>query len=149
MVRTFISRTSTDGDTVGEENDPLIHRSSNEYKYLEEGEGQDASASAEHSFRTDAATWTHWRWTVVTMAGLSSLFIALVMWLGAVECLAQKKTPKLEVPMSLQRSWAQYSPYFVANVYPDVPHHCEIDQVCTHFALKYERVAKLSFRSTS
>lgn len=38
-------------------------------------------------------------------------------------------TPSLNVPLGIQRNWAESSPYFPIGVYTSPPQGCEIDQV--------------------
>ena len=131
MPKLFSTRIRAHGDSAGEENDPLIRSSGDEYKALEEGDGRVGSVSSwKLKSPTHTATWTGWKCTVAIMAILVMVFAALMLWTGSAKCaFVRPITPKLDVPASIQQTWAQYSPYFAADRYPAVPSHCEIDQV--------------------
>lgn len=133
MAKPFNTRIRGDENGAGEESEPLIQGPEDRYKGLEKGERRGGTASAS-SWKLKCPaynpTWARWNSTIATMAVLMTLFAVFVLWMSTVECaFVRPITPKLNVPASIQQSWAQYSPYFAAAKYPAVPANCAIDQV--------------------
>lgn len=83
--------------------------------------------------------WTVWKHPLTKATLLSTLILGILPVF--FNDLKEKKpeVPKLDialdpwkqpidVPVEVQRSWAQYSPYYAVEKYASVPEGCEVDQ---------------------